>query len=190
MSTVIGSRLVGLAGWAAAAARRALGVEAAGGPAAVATATAVLAPGLVLLLVHVGTGLLSTGWILLAAVAGWASVRWADTVVPLLGWLSLLALWALAAPQPAWLAVPAAVVLLLGHSATAWLAGAPDDVRAEPALRRRWVGRLVAVAAVTVAVGALAPVAARLAAGGSVVLTTVVLVALAGWLRLVSRTRD
>ena len=97
--------------------------------------------------------------------------------------MRLLLWFALAAPHG--LVLLAAVVALLGHCATAYVAGAPSDAQVEPALLRRWAGRVLVVVAVTTAVWALAQLLSAANLPGSVALTTAALVGLGGWALLV-----
>lgn len=111
-----------------------------------ARAVALLAPTAYLLLLVRGG--LDPGWVLLGLL-GLAVNRWPDGPGPLAVWSTLVALWWVAGPADVWSTLPAAIVLLLAHAATAFIAGAPDDAAAGPVARRRWSLRLLAVAGLT-----------------------------------------
>lgn len=118
------------------------------------------------------------------ALVGLLLGRHPDSVLSTGVWVVLGGLWfALAAPHG--LVLLAAVVALLGHCATAYVAGAPSDAQVEPALLRRWAGRVLVVVAVTTAVWALAQLLSAANLPGSVALTTAALVGLGGWVLLV-----
>lgn len=151
---------------------------------------AAIAPAVALALAAVGNADGSASWPGVGLVLGVAALRWNGGLVPLLVWGAVGAIWVVTAPQPQWLALPAAAALLLGHAALAWLAGAPRDVRPSPALLARWSARLLVVGAVTGLTYAVGTAARGAHWPGSVLLTCLVLLGLAGWLWLSGRPAD
>ena len=122
---------------------------------------------------------MSAAWLLLGAV-GALVVRAPDSGLSVAVWLGLGIMWS-AVPEPCWLVLPAAAVAVLGHCATAYLAGAPRDAVVESTLLRRWLGRIGVVFTVTCAVWVLAAAVGGAAIPGSVMLTTAVLAGVAVW---------
>ena len=145
----------------------------------VAYAVALLAPAAFLGVVsRAGVGM-SAAWLLLGAV-GALVVRAPDSGLSVAVWLGLGIMWS-AVPEPSWLVLPAAAVAVLGHCATAYLAGAPRDAVVESTLLRRWLGRIGVGFTVTCAVWVLAAAVGGAAIPGSVMLTTAVLAGVAVW---------
>lgn len=126
------------------------------------------------------------GWGLAFAVLGAAAMaRWPETPVPLGGWAVLLAWWAVTVPQQfTWWAVPAALALLVAHTALAVSALCPRDAALTRALILRTLRRMSMVAAVVgvVALGCALVYAAE--PPGDPLVVGVSLLVLAGWVWL------
>lgn len=123
------------------------------------------------------------------ALAAVVAVGYADTGGPLLVWALLGLLWVTGVPAFSWWVLPAALAALLGHGATAYLAGAPPSIDAPRRLLRRWSARAVIVSGVTAAMAAAVTGVRSLELDGSTGWTVVVLVAVAAGLYAVRPQR-
>lgn len=153
---------------------------------AVARAVVLLAPAAFLGLVHGAGGQLSPGWLLVAGL-GIACARSPDTAVPLASWALLGVVWVIAVTGFSWLAVPAALVGLAAHAATAFVAGAPPDAAVDRTLGLLWLRRLATVSAATAVVAVLARSLSTWSIPGSSVLTAITLTGVGGWLLVLGR---
>lgn len=140
---------------------------------------ALVAPAAYLLVMQSGAKL-DGSWVGLGLL-GIAVARWPDSHVPQFVWGLLVVVWVVFGPPELGWAFAGAAVALLGHTAAAFLAGAPGDVTPTRPLAWRWALRLVAVLAATAAVAVAEAAISGLAVGGWVALTTAVLLGLAGW---------
>jgi len=153
---------------------------------AVARGVVVVTPVAFIALAHGAGGRLSPGWLVVAAI-GVACARWPDTSVPLVSWTLLGAVWFVAVPDFSWLVLPAALVGLGAHAATAFVAGAPPDAAVDATLGLLWVRRLATVSAAVVLVAVLARVLSAWDLPGSMVLTAITLAGVGVWLLVVGR---
>ncbi len=132
------------------------------------------------------------GWGLgFAAVGAAAMARVPETPVPLLGWGALLVWWALTVTTRfTWWALPAALVLLVAHTAFALAALGPRDGQLTRALVVRTIRRLLVVAGLVglVALGCASLYAAQ--PPGYPVVVGAALLVVAGWLWLVGTDQD
>ena len=154
---------------------------------AVARAVVLLAPAAFLGLDLLAGGRLPRSWLLLA-VLGIACARRPDSTVPLAAWGLLGAVWALTVESFSWFAVPAALVVLAAHSASAFVAGAPADAAVDRALGLLWLRRLALVAFATALVAAAGALLSTRSIPGSAVLTAVALGAVGAWLLVLGRS--
>lgn len=128
-------------------------------------------------------------WLLLGVAGGLLVARRPDSVLPLLVWLAVGGVWYVTSTQVTWWCLAAAAAAAIGHAATAFAAGAPDDAEAPRVLLRLWAARMAVVLAVTTAVCWLAQGGTAPGRGGSAVWTIVALLCVTGWLIAV-RVRD
>ncbi|MEI2732796.1 MAG: hypothetical protein V9G08_12505 [Dermatophilaceae bacterium] len=132
----------------------------------------------------------SVGWSWYAVgLAAAVLPAYADTDGPLLVWAVLGVLWVVGTSGFSWWVLPAAVAALSAHSATAYLAAAPPNLRVPPGLRRLWIGRFGVVVLLTCATAVATQVVGAMMPVGSTALTVLVLLALAAGLYAVRPRR-
>ena len=107
--------------------------------------------------------------------------------MPLASWSLLGMVWVIAVTDFSWLVVPAALVALAAHAATAFIAAAPPDAAVDRALGLLWLRRVGTVSAATVLVALLARLLSAWSIPGSSVLTAITLAGVGAWLLVVGR---
>jgi hypothetical protein len=157
-----------------------------------ARAVAGLAPMAFLLIVSVaGTSPLPAPSLLVGGSAAAVLVlRYPDSVVPTFVWGALGAVWLVEVGQLTWWATLAAAVTLLGHCATAFVAGAPPDAAVDRALAGLWAERVAGALAVTAGVAGCVTLVSALRLDGSIPLTVTALLGVTGWVALIRVRED
>ncbi len=121
-------------------------------------------------------------WWLVLAPTGLALVSRLESVVVLLLWLGLGILWMGLVPGPfSWWCVPAALVLLISHTALALLSGRPKAGGLAPETGPRTARRCAVVAGATVGVAALSRATLALDVAGQALLVALALAIVAAW---------
>ncbi len=136
--------------------------------------------GFVACLILAGGGL--SWWWLVLAPTGLALLSRLESVVVLLVWLGLGVLWMGLAPGPlSWWSVPAALVLLVSHTALTLLSGRPTSGGLAPETGPRTVRRCAVVAAATLGVAAVSTAILALDVAGQALLVAFALAIIAAW---------